>query len=124
MTHSCKRILHLHRYGANPTTDEEWEDHYQTVTEALKKYGSSYRRKLNHDFWRIERTTTPEERKSKVLEFWSAGDIVPQNPFLHRSLWGRKNDYQSVGWNGQGLEGYDPNGEGEVILSDICEKET
>ena len=66
---------------------------------------------------------TPEERKSKVLEFWSAGDIVRQNLFLHLSLWGRKYDYQSVGWSGRGLEGYDRDGEGGVILMDLCEED-
>ena len=109
--------------GANPKTEAEWDDHYQTVTEALKRYGSSYRRKMDHDFWRIEQTMTPEERKDRVLEYWCAGDIVPQNPFLHRNLWDRKNDYQSVGWNRRKLDGYDPNDDGEVILIDLCEEE-
>ena len=67
---------------------------------------------------------TPEERKDQVLEFWCAGDIVPQNPFLHRSLWNRKYDYQSVGWNRRRLEGYNPDDDGEVILIDLCEEET
>ena len=110
--------------GANPVTEEEWDDHYQTVMESLKRYGSFYRRKMELDFWKIDRTMTPEERKSKVLEYWSCGDITPQNPFLHRSLWGRKQDYQSVGWSGRGLDdGYDRDGKGGVILMDLCEEE-
>ena len=110
--------------GAKPETEEEWHDHYKTVTEALKRYGESYRRKMDHDFWRIERSMTREERKERVLEFWRAGDIVPQNPFLHRSLWGRRNDYQSVKWDRKKLEGYDPEGEDGTILIDLCEEET
>ena len=113
--------------GADPVTKEEWDDHYQTVTEALKRYGSSYKRKMEHDFWRIERTMTPEKRKSKVMEFWSAvchtGDVTHQNPFLHRSLWGRRHDHQPVGWSGRGLEGYDRDGEDGVILMDLCEED-
>ena len=61
------------------------------------------------------------------MEFWKAvchtGDVTGQNPFLHRSLWGRKHDYQPVEWSGQGLEGYDRDGEGGVILVDLCEED-
>ena len=51
---------------------------------------------------------------------------------VHRSLWSRKQDYQSVGWSGRGIDdgynqddkdGYDRDGEGGVILMDLCEEE-
>ena len=110
--------------GAKPETEEEWHDHYNTVTEALKRYGKPYRRKMDHDFWRIERSMTREERKERVLEFWHAGDIVPQNPFLHRTLWGRGKGYQSVKWDDKNLEVYNQEGEDGMILIDLCEDET
>ena len=54
---------------------------------------------------------------------------------VHRSLcslWSRKQDYQSVGWSGRGIDdgynrddqgGYDRDGEGGVILMDLREEE-
>ena len=114
--------------NANPETEEEWIDHYKTVTEALKRYGISYRRKLDHEFWKIDSSMTREERKERVLEFWCAGDLVPQNPFLHRSLWGRKRATESfprlnIKWDRRNPEGYDPEGEDGTILIDLCEEE-
>ena len=51
---------------------------------------------------------------------------------VHRSLWSRKQDYQSVGWSGREIDdgyirddqgGYDRDGEGGVILMDLCEED-
>ena len=69
-------------------------------------------------------TMTREERKDHVLEFWCSGDIVRQNPFLHRNLWGRKENWNEVGvkWERK-LEGYDLEGEDGAILMDLCEEE-
>ena len=116
-------VFHMVK-GAKPETEEEWRDHYKTVTEALKRYGVSYRRKMDCDFWKIKGPTTREEQMDRVLEFWCAGDIVPQNPFLHRNLWGRKDDKRTVKWERNKLEGYDPEGEDGAILMDLCEEET
>ena len=78
---------------------------------------------------------TPEKRKSKVMEFWNAvchtGDVTGY-PFLHRSLWGRKQPIRGSGSDledpdGGGYdpdcEGYDPDGEDGVILMDLCEED-
>ena len=118
--------------GANPVTREEWEDHYQTVVEALRRYGPSYKRKMEHDFWRIERTMTPEKRKGKVMEFWNAvshtGKVTGRNPYLHRVLWERKNTTQKIkveddDYADPGDEGYDPDGKDGAILMDLCEED-
>ena len=117
--------------GANPVTREEWEDHYQTVVEALRRYGPSYKRKMEHDFWRIERTMTPERRRNKVMEFWNAvshtGKVTGQNPYLHRVLWDRKNNTQKIkvkedNYVDPGDEGYDPDGKDGAILIDLCDE--
>ena len=36
--------------GAKLEIEEEYRDHYKTVTEALKRYGRSYRHKMENDF--------------------------------------------------------------------------
>ena len=116
--------------GANPVTREEWEDHYQTVVEALRRYGPSYKRKMEHDFWRIEKTMTPEKRKGKVMEFWNAvshtGKVTGRNPYLHRVLWERKDTTQRIkaeddDYVDPGNEGYDPDGKDGAILMDLCD---
>ena len=73
------------------------------------------------------------------MEFWNAvchtGDVTGQNPFLHRSLWGRKHTNQQVRGSGGNLEdpggeehdpdyeGYDPDGKDGAILMDLCEED-
>ena len=118
--------------GANPVTREEWEDHYQTVIEALKRYGPSYKRKMEHDFWRIEKTMTPEKRKGKVMEFWNAvshtGKVTGRNPYLHRVLWERKDNTQKVkaeddDYVDPNNEGYDPDGKDGAILVDLRDED-
>ena len=74
---------------------------------------------------------TPEKKKTKVMEFWNAvfhtGDVTGQNPFLHRSLWGREHTHQQVRGGGNfedpGGEGYDPDGKDGAILMDLCEED-
>ena len=106
------------------SSKEEYHDHYKTVVEALKKYGRPYRRKMENDFWRIERKMTKEEMKSHVLEFWSSGDIIRHNPFLNRNLWGRTENWNETGvkWERK-RGGYDQEGKNGAILMDLCEEE-
>ena len=91
--------------------------------EALKRYGPSYKQKMEHDFWRIEKTMTPERKRNTVMEFWNAvshtGKATGKNPYLHRVLWDRRNDT-----NGNpDDEGYDPDGKDGAILIDLCDED-
>ena len=127
--------------GASPRTEEEWTTHNMKVRETLRRHGTH---KINCDFWRIRGPLSREERMDRVLEFWRAGDIVPRNPFLHKSLRERENKQRSSrdedlkGYASTGdedlegytptadedLAGYAPTGEDGKILDDICELET
>ena len=127
--------------GASPKTEEEWTAHNLKVREMLRRHGTH---KVNCDFWRIRGPLSREERVDRVLEFWRAGDIVPRNPFLHKSLIKRNiergssgdedpecyiptgdNDLESdTPTAGKDLEGYSPTGKDDKILADICELET
>ena len=123
------------------SSKEEYYDHYRTVVEALKRYGGPYRRKMENDFWRIEGKVTKEEMKNHVLKFWNSGDIIRHNPFLHRNLWGRKENWSETGvkWKRRQRKrggcdqegengvvphgGYDQEGKDGAILVDLCEEE-
>ena len=92
-----------------------------TVRDVLERHGSY---KITCDYWRIKGPISPQQRMERVLEFWSAGDIVPRNPFLHRSLWSKENRQQSAKEEDEHLAGYERTAEDDRILSDIHELET
>ena len=113
--------------GASPETEEEWTAHNLRVRDVLRRHGTH---KINCDFWRIRGPLSREERMDRVLEFWRAGDIVPRNPFLHKSLQDRKairassNDGDANRYIPTDLEGYSPTEEGDKVLEDINKLET
>ena len=107
--------------GASPKTEEEWMAHNDTVTTVLKKYGSF---KILCDHWRIRGPITQQQRMEQVLQFWSAGDIVPRNPFLNRNLWPKGINQQPSEEDEVDQDGYEPTRDDEKILSDINELET
>ena len=86
---------------------------------------------MEHDFWRIERTMTPERKRNTVMEFWNAvshtGKATGKNPYLHRVLWDRKNNTQKIkvkedDYVDPSDKGYDPDGKDGAILIDLCDE--
>ena len=59
------------------------------------------------------------DRMERVLDFWRAGDIVPRNPFLHSSLWGKSTKKDASRGEDDSLAGYSESGENGRILNDI-----
>ena len=114
------KVLYMVK-GATPKTEEDWMAHNETVTKVLNRYGSF---KILCDHWRIRGQITPQQRMERVLQFWSAGDIVPRNPFLNRNFWPKGIDQQPSEEDDVNLEGYEPTGENDRILSDINDLET
>ena len=102
--------------GADIRTEEALAEHDKVVWEELRKHGTH---KVNSEFWKIKGPISRKDRMERVLEFWGAGDIVPRNPFLHSSLWGRNAKRDASRGENDSLAGYSESGEDGKILTDI-----